>query len=1074
MASVRSTRAVVFCDVVASTELRSRLGDTQADAWFATLLTRIEAAVTDVDGVVVKGLGDGVMAVFTSAGDALDAAVAMQQSTHTYGRQAQVEAAALRVGVSIGDISMTGSDWNGMPVVQAARLCSAAAPDEILAADIVRVLAGSRCSHQMSPVGDYELKGIEEPVAVVRVEWSPATRATASALPSSLEAARRGPFVGRALVLADVYDTWKSKEWRALLVGGEPGIGKTRLVAELAYRVHISGCAVGLGRCDQELAVNYRPWVEALEPLIEAFPADLLGELPPEHIGELCRLIPSLARRVNPPTSDLAVDADTRHAMILDAVVALLRVAGPFVVILDDMQWIDQRSLQLARGILGTDLADVAIIGTYRDTDLDTAHHLTALLADLRRFSGIRRVALSGLDSAAVVEFLEQSGGQALDNEGLLLARAVHERTAGNPLFVSELLRHLADSGAIRFVDERWTGGSEPLALPDGLREVIGRRLASLGSSATRVLQVAAVVGPSFDLDVVEEAVGKGHDDIDDVLTVLERAQTAGIVSDLGNTFEFRHAVIRDVILADLTPARRQRLHRDLAAMLESRWALSIDNHLGELAYHHGQARTPQAASWYLRAAQAAAIALDMGSAALADHGLELLGVVESPDPVLRCDLLIVRAIGVRLSGVETIDDARIAFDAALELGDQERMGRALMSVSLRSPAGSHADHLAFLSEGLRHLDDSMLTTRWNAEVAFVLREFMDPESDPAAHRSRVNEIVAHLDPANTLACQIAMRCARTLTSTNQPHDALPITERFVANCDGVDTEGFPVELALSTMWLHLGDRQASDRYLATAATDPRRSYWFFDCQVLQRQAMHSMLDGRWSDAADAISETERLGGHDENIALSIAAQRHWLRSETGDVETNYKEVLAYQQALPDFPLLRAMLVREAAESGRHEEARTLLDELAVNDYRGVGRGWLTLLAIGNLAWAAVTEGAARHAAALRPLLGDYSGQIAVIATGTHVMGAVDRLTAGLAALEGRSDEADELFANALAQEHGMQSQPLEARTLHWWGRALHDRGEVERAMEMLGQARSLAEGLGMRGIVRQVNELGG
>ena len=1073
MAPVRSTRAVVFCDVVASTELRGRLGDTQADIWFAGLFTQIEAAVRDADGIVVKNLGDGVMAVFTSAGGALDAAVAMQQGVHAYGRQGNVELARLRVGVSIGDVSTTGHDWNGMPVVQSARLCAAAQPDEILAADIVRVLAGSRCSHQMSAAGEYGLKGIDEPVSVVRVEWSAVPRAAASELPSSLDAARRGPFVGRTTHVADLYDTWKAKEWRILLVAGEPGIGKTRLVAELAQRVHLAGCTVVVGRCDEELAVSYRPWVEALSPLIEVLSADVLAELAPEHIGELCRLIPSLARRVTPPAVDPVVDADTRHAMVVDAVVALLGAAGPAVVVLDDMHWIDQRSLQLVRRIVAADLPDTAIIGTYRDTDLDRSHPLTAALADLRRVPAVRRVALGGLDGSAVVEFLEHSAGHELDTDGITLAHAVHARTAGNPLFVGELLRHLADSGAIVFVDERWTGGPEPLALPDGLREVIGRRLTSLGSGTTRILQLAAVVGPSFDVDVVEAAAGAAKEELD-VLTSLEAAPAAGIIADVGRLFEFRHAVIRDVLLADLSPARRQRLHRDVAAVLERRWALSIDHHLEELAHHYGQARDPEAARWYLRASLSAIASLDVGAPALADRGLALLDLVDPPDPTLRCDLLITRATAMRLTGVETIDDARLAFDAAVKLGDQERIGRALLSVSLRSAAASQTEHLTFLSEGLRHLEDSTLITRWNAEVALVVREFMNPDTDPSTHRARVNEVVAHLDPTDTLSCQIAMRCARSLTSTNQPHDALPITERFMGNCDGVDTEGFPVEIALSTMWLHLGDRDMSDRYLAAAANDPRRSYWFYDCQVLQRQAMRDLLDGHWNDAAERIAEVQRIGGHDENLALGALAQTSWLRGEQGDVETNYEAVCEYELALPDFAVLHALRVREAAECGHLDEVCSLLDLLAPNDYSAVGRGWLTLMALGNLAWAAITVGAAHHAAALRPLLVDYGGQIAVMATGTHALCAVDRIRAGLADLDGDHNEADRLFAEALTQDRVLRSRPLEARTLHWWGRALHHRGDTDHAAQLLGQARTMADDLSMRAVVRQIDEVVG
>jgi len=95
------------------------------------------------------------------------------------------------------------------------------------------------------------------------------------------------------------------------------------------------------------------------------------------------------------------------------------------------------------------------------------------------------------------------------------------------------------------------------------------------------------------------------------------------------------------------------------------------------------------------------------------------------------------------------------------------------------------------LSQGLQLLDDTTLITRWNTEVALIVREFMNAETDPRSHRDRVRVVIDHLDPNDTVACQIAMRCARSLTSTNQPHDALPITERFNANCDGVDTEGF-------------------------------------------------------------------------------------------------------------------------------------------------------------------------------------------------------------------------------------------------------------------------------------------
>jgi class 3 adenylate cyclase len=175
-----STRAVVFCDVVGSTEIRSRLGDAAADPWFDRLMAAVSNAVFDVDGLVVKSLGDGVMAVFTSASAALHAAVGIQQAADAHGVDGRAEPAQLRVGVSIGDVAEADGDWSGLPVVEAARLCAAAGSNEIYASDVVRLLAGSRTDQQFESVGALELKGLADPVSTVRVLWSPRRAASAS------------------------------------------------------------------------------------------------------------------------------------------------------------------------------------------------------------------------------------------------------------------------------------------------------------------------------------------------------------------------------------------------------------------------------------------------------------------------------------------------------------------------------------------------------------------------------------------------------------------------------------------------------------------------------------------------------------------------------------------------------------------------------------------------------------------------------------------------------------------------------------------------------------------------------
>ncbi len=309
---------------------------------------------------------------------------------------------------------------------------------------------------------------------------------------------------------------------------GEPGIGKTRLVSEVTFAMHGTGTTVRLGRCDEDLAIGYRPWTEALTPLVEALSAEQIDALLPEHMQELAATIPAMRRRVTGSHPMVELDAATRTVVLSEAIGALLRQAAPVVVVLDDIHWIDQSPLMILRNVLTNASPGVTIIGTYRDTDVDRVHPLSAALADLRRVDGVKRVALAGLDDAGVAEFVEAAAGHALDAPGRGLADAVHAQTSGNPLFVGEMLRHLAETGAVIPENDRWVPGATAAApLPEGLREVIGRRLTRLGDDVTQTLRVGAFLGRSFDADIVDAVLGR------DALDDIERAVRRGSWSKL-------------------------------------------------------------------------------------------------------------------------------------------------------------------------------------------------------------------------------------------------------------------------------------------------------------------------------------------------------------------------------------------------------------------------------------------------------------------------------------------------------------------------------------------------------------
>ena len=260
MASL-STVSILFCDLVGSTDLMTRLGDDATDEIRRACFVAWRKALVDHRGTEVKAQGDGLMACFVSAVDSVECAAALQVATARLDGQRPDLGLALRVGISAGDASFDDGDWYGIPVVEAARLCAAAEPGQILVADIVAALARSRSARAFVDAGAYTLKGLSEPLHAVSVGWERPRAAPQLPLPRQL--ARPDSafafFVGRHDELDRLTRGWKevaAGERRCFFVAGEPGIGKTTLVAETARRAHEDGGIVLYGRCDQELAAT--------------------------------------------------------------------------------------------------------------------------------------------------------------------------------------------------------------------------------------------------------------------------------------------------------------------------------------------------------------------------------------------------------------------------------------------------------------------------------------------------------------------------------------------------------------------------------------------------------------------------------------------------------------------------------------------------------------------------------------------------------------------------------------------------------------------------------------------------
>ncbi len=559
----------------------------------------------------------------------------------------------------------------------------------------------------------------------------------AFALPPSVRAGERAAFVGRrdaVGALASVFEQSAAGSRRIVMLSGEPGIGKTRLAIELGLHAHGRGAIVLYGRCDEETLLPHQPFVEALRHYVCNADAEVIAEQVHLISGELRRVVPELAERVPGLAHPLSGDPEGARYRLFEAVAALLCEAAqhrPLVLVLDDLHWADDATLLLLKYLARYPReARLMIVGTFRGMDVEPGHPLHGVLADLAREHVFKRFALGGLDEDAVAELVDLHTG---DGAAPDLGRMVFEETEGNAFFVVEVLRHLAETGG---AGERGTATfARRLPVPEGVRDLIGRRLARLGPDVTRALGTASVLGRSFEFERLERLCDLGQDELVDALERGVRAQIIEESATRVGRYAFAHALTRGVLHGTLTPTRRALLHRRAATAIEEDNAADLEPVLAELASHFEQAGSPadieRAIAYGARAGdRAIAVLAYEQAAAHYGHTLDLLGSEGSPE--LRCDLTIARGEAERMAGDaayrETLlEGARLA----RELGDVGRLARAAMANNRGSSSSSQGvdrERVAVLEAALEGLGDDDSATRAVLLVQLAVELIADPD----------------------------------------------------------------------------------------------------------------------------------------------------------------------------------------------------------------------------------------------------------------------------------------------------------------------------------------------------------
>ena len=489
----------------------------------------------------------------------------------------------MRIGVGAGESTVEDDDYFGMPSIEAARLCDKAPSDGILASTMAQMMAGRQEGFEFESVGMLELKGIPDPVEAFAVGWEPAGEQESvrrSVLPTVLRSVPQIAYVGRVeeheRLKAHIREVREHRR-RTVFLAGEPGVGKTRLAAHTAIELHNAGFTVCWGAATQDLGAPYGPWIQALSHYVEHAPEEVLAGHVERHGREVTRLVrDSVTKRLGEGLAPQHADPETERYQLFEAVTNLLDAASdqtPMVLVLDDLHWADGQTLSLLKHVAAaTPDSALLVIATYRESDLDRGHTLADVLADLRRVEGVERLSLQGLGSDDVAELVVAVGGLETDAVGHELAGEIVEETDGNPFFVAELVRHLTESGGItRGSDGRSELRSSiaDLEVPSSLREVLCRRVGRLGERPEEILTVAAVLGRTFDIELLERVVGCAEEELLDALDgALQGSLLVEAVERVGR-FRFTHALINHALYDALSATRRTRLHRRVAEALE-------------------------------------------------------------------------------------------------------------------------------------------------------------------------------------------------------------------------------------------------------------------------------------------------------------------------------------------------------------------------------------------------------------------------------------------------------------------------------------------------------------------------
>jgi DNA-binding CsgD family transcriptional regulator len=895
------------------------------------------------------------------------------------------------------------------------------------------------------------------------------------------------PFIGREpelRQLRSVFEAAGRGVGRLVLLAGEPGIGKSALCEQMA-RIANSGDGQSLiGHCYEEGAsgLPYQAFVEAFVSYASRREPDALRCELGTNAGDLARMVPMIRELLQIPVSASSDPQDDRWRL-LSAVLAFIRSIGavhPLLLVLEDLHDADRGTLDLllhlARNLART---PVLILGTYRDVQVDRAHPLATALTELRRVGDCARIDLSGLSVDEVQRVLASTSQRPVPRS---LAELIHHRTEGNPLFTHEMLRFFIAEGLVERPDggpgEAWRVQDTLAArVPEGLRDVVGKRLTKLSATANEVLHVASVIGREFRLDILRRVHPMSDEELE---YALEESAAAAIVEERSVvgavvTYRFSHAFFRQTLYEEMLAPRRIRLHQTIAQVLEDVYAGRLNEHASELADHY--AFSSDAAN-LLEAVQygrlAALRARDVFAYGEAARQLERAVSIQELQPVadhgLHCDLLLELGEALSITGDSERAIAHAAPEAlklAESMGDRGRAFRACR-VALESleywGASLSASTLTFQqwAERADRYAESDSIQRAQANLWLGLASVTRGQLKEArALRAEALEIARRKSDRETmfLAASYLIASLGCMSPRYWGERVRLAREAAEWSRDGVSGRALGRLLSFAgRIALAEGDRaRAVDLWSQMEDLAERTHVVAVTLFVLERDVTLAIIDGRleegWTlmhhflDRADDLGATLRAREYSVDMRLTLATLLGRGDDMLGSLRDDHAaRATASMQNHPAHDARIAYIAECLAHLGRMDEARSLARALLDGEGRQTeenDRDTTVLLAILRCAIALEHRESARAVSA-------RLGQVAHLSFGDLLMTSVARQLGAAAALCGDRLAARGYYEQALETAARIGFRPDMALTHLQFGELLLDEGEKAAALEHL------------------------